>query len=162
MALPISFIGQEIADNTLRANGSPTTTHWRLPMTTLTAGNFTAQIAKTAALLEAVVGIIGGQVQKGTTTAAVDIVSSSPASSPLAQRENKWLCRYHGTTLNQKFTVSIGTADLSLLAGHSEFLDLTADPGLAFKTAFEALVVSPDDDAEAVVLDTVQFVGRNT
>jgi hypothetical protein len=85
-----------------------------------------------------------------------------PSSNVLAQRENKYLARYHGTTLNQKFQVSFGTADLSLLPSHSEFLDLTTGPGEALKSAFDAVVKSPDDSSEAVSLDSVQFVGRNS
>jgi len=162
MAKPGSFFEQEIADNTIRSNGAPTTTHWRVPITELTAGNLTAKNALIAALAEAVDAVIIGQIQKGVTILGTGYVSTSPASSALAQRENKWLCRYHDATTNDKFTVSIGTADLTLLANHSEFLDLTASVGADLKSAFEAIVVSPLDDTHAVVLDTVQFVGRNT
>jgi len=80
----------------------------------------------------------------------------------LAQREKKWLARYHDATNGQKFQVSWGTADLSLHMTNSEFLDLSTGAGAALKAAFEDVVVSPNDSSHAVVLDSVQFVGRNT
>jgi len=91
-----------------------------------------------------------------------DEISSAPAAVQAAQRENKLLLRYHGATSNQKFNVSIPTFDLTLLPNHSEFLDLTAGVGLALKDAFEDVVRSPNDSSEVVILDTAQFVGRNT
>jgi len=50
------------------------------------------------------------------------------------------------------------------LPDHSEFLDIvtTASPGKVFKDAFEAIVKSPDDASETVVVTSCQFVGRNT
>lgn len=162
MALPHSYFTQTIADNTVKPNGSPEITSYSVPITTLTAGNVVAKEILVANLLAAVDAIILGQDQKTEIVFDRGIVSYSPAASQLAQRENKWLCRYHGTTLHQKFQVSIGTADLTQLPNHSEFLDLTGGVGAALKTAFEAIVVSPDDAGEAVILDTVQFVGRNT
>jgi hypothetical protein len=162
MPLPTSFFSQTIGDNTVKSNGSPEITTYEVPITTLTAGNVTAKEVLIANLLAAVDAIILGQDQKTTIVWDRGIVGSTPAASQLAQRENKWLCRYHGNTLHQKFQVSIGTADLTQLPNHSEFLDLTGGVGAALKTAFEAIVVSPDDDSEAVTLDSVQFVGRNT
>ena len=80
----------------------------------------------------------------------------------LAQGENKWLLRYTSNTLHQKFQLSVGTADLSLLPSHQEFMDLSTGPGAALKAAFEAIARSPNAGAEAVTLDSVQYVGRNT
>lgn len=77
-----------------------------------------------------------------------------------AQREKKWLCRYHDATTQKKYVLELPGADLSKLAPASEFLDITAGDGLTFKNQFDAFVVAPDT-ANAVVLDEVQFVGRN-
>lgn len=162
MALPVSFYSLTLNDNTLRSNGIPESTNSEIAITTLTAANYAAQSALIAALQTAIDDVVIGVLAKATTTILRSILSSSPASSPLAQRENKWLLRYHGNTLQQKFQVSIGTADLSLLSNNSEFLDLTTSPGSALKSAFEAIAKSPDDGAESVTLDSVQFVGRNT
>jgi hypothetical protein len=162
MALPVSFMSLTKADNTLKPSGLPETTTITLPVTTLNAGNLAAQTTLISNLIGALGGITIGLATKYEIVVTRSVLGSGPASSPLAQRENKYLLRYHGTTLNQKFQASIGTADLSLLTGNSEFLDMTGTEGAALKTAFEAVVKSPDDGAEAVVLDSVQFVGRNT
>ncbi len=162
MALPVSYLSLTMADNTLSANGQPTTSNTEVPVITLTSGNFTAQATLHSDLINALEGITIGNPAKSQIVSNREIISAAPASDPLAQRENKWLLRYHGATLAQKFQVSIGTADLTQLTGNSEFLDLSAGTGLALKTAFEAVVRSPNDASEAVVLDSVQFVGRNT
>jgi len=162
MALPVSFMSLTMADNTVRSNGTPETTTISLPVTTLTAGNYAAQSALIAALVTALEGITIGNPIKSETVILRDIISAAAASDVLAQRENKYLLRYHGATLAQKFQASIGTADLTQLVDHSEFIDLTSGTGAALKSAFEAIVKSPDDASEAVVLDSVQFVGRNT
>jgi len=162
MALPVSYFGMTYNDNTLKGNGIPESTSFRVPTTTITAANIVAQEAFITSFVAATNAITIGQEAKQTVTARDTLVSTSPAASPLAQRENKWLCRYHDVTTQQKFTISIGTADLSLLANNSEFLDITQDEGLDFKLAFDDLVKSPSDPTHGVSLDSVQFVGRST
>jgi len=162
MALPVSFMSLTMADNTVKANGQPETTTISLPVTTLSAANYAAQSALIAALVTALEGVTIGNPAKSETVILREIISASPASDVHAQRENKWLIRYHGNTLEQKFQASIGTADLDQLIANSEFMDLTTGAGAALKSAFEAIVKSPNDAAEAVTLDSVQFVGRNT
>jgi len=162
MALPVSFMSLTMADNTVSPSGKPETSTISLPVTTLSAANYAAQSALIAALVTALEGITIGNPAKSETVILREIISAAPASDPLAQRENKFLLRYHGTTLNQKFQASIGTADLTQLMTNSEFIDLSAGAGAALKSAFEAVVKSPNDAAESVVLDSVQFVGRNT
>lgn len=162
MALPLSFFSQTIADNTVKNNGQPETSTWSVAVTTLTAANLVAQAALISALDTAISAILLGLTQKDEVVLSRNVLTSGPAASNLAQRENKYLVRYHGATLNKKFNVSLPTADLSLLPNHSEFLDITAGVGLAVKSAWELVVKSPDDGAEATILDSIQFVGRNT
>lgn len=162
MALPVSFLTQTKSDNTLKANGDAETTSWRLPVTTINAGNFTAQATKLTTLDGAIAAITLGRTIRTATLVNVFEQAATPASDPLAQRENKWLARYHDATNGQKFQVSWGTADLSLHMANSEFLDLSTGAGAALKTAFEDVVVSPNDSSHTVVLDSVQFVGRNS
>ena len=163
MAIPLSYVAETIADNTVNQNtGAPTTSSWQVPVANLTAANLVAQSTLISNLFTAVAGVTIGNVLKSDITQSRNIVGFGPSSNVLAQRENKYLCRYHGATLNQKFQVSLPTADLSKLPTHSEFLDLTTGVGQALKIAFEAVVVSPDNSSEAVILDSVQFVGRNT
>lgn len=162
MALPVSFWGQTLNDNTIKSNGEPENASYRVPVITLTAANLVAQQALHANLAAAVAGVTMGTVRHTTTLLDETIGTLNPAASTLAQRENKFLCRYHDVTTGQKYRVSLPTADLSTLPNNSEFLDLTTGPGAALKTAFEAVVRSPGNAANAVTLDTVQFVGRNS
>lgn len=162
MPLPLSFYALTIADNTLKGNGQPETTRWELPVTTLTPSNVAAQETLMGNLQTAVAAITIGQFIKNETVYARNIIGAGIASSTLAQRENKWLIRYHDAVNQQKFQVSIGTADLTLLVSGEEFLVISGGPGGDLKTAFEAVIVSPNDSSHAVVVDSVQFVGRNT
>jgi len=162
MALPTSFYSETVADNTVKGNGQPETATWSVPITTLTAANLVAQTTLIGNLSTAVNALLMGEVVKKEVVQDRVDFPDVPATSILAQRENKFLARYHGTTLGKKFRVSFPVADLTNLMDHSEFVDLTTGAGAALKTAFEALVKSPDDGSEDVVLDSVQFVGRNT
>jgi hypothetical protein len=160
VGIPVSFYALTQNDNT--SNPKQESTVSRVAITTLTAGNLTAQLALITALENGLEGICIGNPAKSEVVLARTVISEAPASDPLAQREIKWLIRYHGATLNEKFQITLGTADLSQLTGGSEFLDLTGGAGAALKTAWEAIVKSPGDGAESTVLDSVQFVGRNT
>lgn len=162
MPLPLSFYGITVYDHTVNSKGQPESTSMQIPVATLTPANVAAQITLANNLQTALAAIVLGTFAKSESTYARNLLGTTPAASPLAQRENKWLMRYHDATTFQKFQVSIGTADLTLVSGNTEFLDLTADEGLALKTAFEAVVVSPADSTHATILDSVQFVGRNT
>jgi len=162
LATPQSFYSETIADNTVKTNGQPETSTWQVAIAELTAANVVAQEGLLTTLSSAVGNVILGNLLRTQIVLSRDEISSAPAALQAAQRENKLLLRYHGATSNQKFNVSIPTFDLSLLPNHSEFLDLTAGDGATLKSAFEAVVRSPNNDTEVVILDTAQFVGRNT
>lgn len=163
MAKPISFYGVAIADNTLAPNGKPESTTAEVPIADIDETNFVAVSAAANDLRLALEAITLGVVYQQTLIAERFLVTARvPAASNLAQGENKWLCRYHDNTTYSAYVVSFGTADLSLLTANSEFLSLAAGVGLAFKTAFEAVVKSPADSTHSVTLDSVQFVGRNS
>jgi len=163
MPLPDSFFSETIADNTAKANGLPETGNFRVPITHVTAANYAAVQTAITAFTTALAGIIiGDPIRYVTESSIFNTSNPSPSTNPLAQRENKYLCRYHDAINGQKFSVSIPTADLSVKMTNSEFIDLTAGVGASLKTAFEGVVVSPNDYSHATVLDSVQFVGRNT
>jgi len=162
MPLPVSFIGYTLADNTLKKNLSPETTSTRLPITTLTAANVVATQTLVLDLLTALNAILLGNPLKSSLIFDEHMLSTDPASTTLAQRENKWLFRWHDNTTQQKGQYSIGTADLTMLEPHSEFMPVNADEGLAVKIAWEAVVKSAYDSSHTSVLDSIQFVGRNT
>jgi len=162
MTVPASYYEQTWNDNTMKANGQPESASITLAIATLSAANVVAKKALIDTLRTTIATLVIGVDAKHELTFEKVITSQNRASSTLAQRENKWLVRYHGNTSLKKFQCSIPTADLSLLPDGSEFLDMTDTDPAAFKSAFEAIVVSPDDGAEAVTVDSVQFVGRNT
>ena len=161
MALPTSFLSLTLNDNTLKPNGEPESGTIKLPIVTLTAGNLTATLTLISDLINGLEGITIGNPAKSEVVLSRTIISVEPAATAQAQRENKFLLRYHGATNGQKFVASLPTADLDQVMTNSEFVDLSTGAGAALKSAFEALVKSPNDAAEAVVLDSVQFVGRN-
>lgn len=160
MAKPVSKVNMTIADHGSGAqpNGEQSTAQFWI--TTIIAGNYTTVQTAIAALAVAVNATQIGVETKRTTVAAEVVQGSGPASSGLAQRENKWLLRYHDSTTDEKFTIEIPCADLTLLAANSEFMDQTLSAWTGLKTAFEALVLGPNDSG-ATVLDSAQFVGRN-
>jgi len=157
MALPISFLGESTIDYSNESAG------WEVPVITLTAANFTAQAALHAALIAAVATIKLTTTNKTTLVANRAKIGATPPTNPLAQRENKWLLRYHDAVTLQKFQVTIPGADLGLLSSspQTDFMDTSLGAWTSLKSAFEAVVVSPDTAANAVILDSAQFVGRN-
>jgi len=159
MARPVSRISQTLQDYGTPGSGSGAEkSNWSVWISTLTAANFTAQQGLISALFTAALDLTVGS-QAATNILAVSTVSSVVNTNPLAQRENKWLVRYHDAN-STKFTVEIPTADLSLLDTGTEFLDLAGTEAAAFVTAFEAVVKSPDDPTLATTVDSIQFVGR--
>lgn len=81
------------------------------------------------------------------------------ATSPLAQREVKWYLRYTDDVTGDKGGAEYPCADLSLLSGGTDFLDLSAGAGAALKTAVDTYGRSRLGNA--ITLQSVQFVGRN-
>lgn len=162
MATPTSFASWTYNDSTIDPKtGRPENSSFGVAITNLTAANVDAQITLRDALTTAIEAIVLGVLAKQEIVFDRTPMSATPANDQYAQRENKLLLRYKGVTSNKNFRSEIPTFDLGLLPLHSEFLDLTADEGLALKTAWDAFVKSPDDDTEAVSLISAQFVGRN-
>lgn len=162
MASPTSFAGWTYNDSTIKPNGEPESGSFQVAITNLTAANVAAQTTLRDNLTTAIDALLLGVLAKTELVFDRVLVSQLPANDQLAQREIKLLLRYEGATTHKKFRTSLPTFDLSTLPLHDEFLDLTSGAGAALKTAWEAFVKSPDDDTEATVLLTAQFVGRNT
>lgn len=123
------------------------------------AGFLTAFGAMRAAIEGITLGVASQEGWVGDST----ILSAALPASQAAQRESKWLVRYHNTVTNKPHTLEIPTADLvgvTLLAG-SDFADLTVAPMSTFVSNFNSFARGPDSDVDAVVVDSVQFVGRN-
>jgi len=162
MARPISKASQTLQDYGTPGSGTGAEkSNWAFWIATLTAANIVAQTGLVSTLYAAALDITLGS-QAASNILAVSSQSAVVNTNPLAQRENKWLVRYHDSG-NTRFTLEIPTADLSLLDTGTEFLNLAdAGPIAAFVTAFEAVVKSPDDPALTTTIDSIQFVGRRS
>jgi hypothetical protein len=159
MARPVSQASQTLQDYGTPGSGSGAEkSSWAFWISTLTAGNIAAQLGLISALYTAALDLTLGS-QAGSRVLAVATASAVENTNPLAQRENKWLVRYHDSA-STRFTLEIPTADLSLLDTGTEFLDLAGTEAAAFVTAFEAVVKSPDDPTLTTTVDSIQFVGR--
>lgn len=160
--MALSHYKQTLNDNTLnKRTGQPESAHFRVPIITATPATIANIETLVGNLKVAINGISNGVFSSSEIVYSGTDAVSTRAASTSDQRENKWMCRYHDATTGRKSRVTIPVADLSVLADGEEFLDLTADPGLAFKTAFEAIVRDEVTPGNSIVLDSVQFVGRN-
>jgi hypothetical protein len=136
-------------------------TTFRVKTTPLTATNFDAQVALNVALGAAIAGITRGHQVK--ISYGNEITTVQTPDDPLSQRENKWLIRFHDATTDAVQTpIELGTADLTLLDPNNRGFAEMGDSGPvdAFVDAFEAYVLSAAGNA--VVVDSIEFVGRNT
>jgi len=103
-----------------------------------------------------------GVASQDVITLDRNTLSADVPTNVFAQRELKWLVHYHSNTLNEKFTLEIPTADPTgrLIAG-TDLMDLTETNAASWKTNFEILAVSPNDDTDQCTVDFVELVGRN-
>lgn len=117
--------------------------------------------AAITAIVSAVDGVTLGNRQDAVFVEETtkDAGTAGPSSNPLAQREIKWLVRAVDDVNGKNVQIEIPTADLSLLTGGNDFLDLGGTEAAALVTALEANVLSVDGNAISV--SSIQFVGRN-
>ena len=129
-------------------------------MADLTAGNIVAQLALVDALLTALGDI--SFIPFGNVVNARDVPSVGAATDEDGQREFKARVRYADDVTGARFSVEIPAPVRTgnLVAG-TDFFNLAATDVAAFVTAFEALVKSPDDLANAVTVVNIQSVGRS-
>lgn len=158
MPLPVSFFSLSVVDyGKERSNVS-------IPITSLTPANVVATQTSISALRAAIQALILGlPVQETTTYNKVNLGAPGlGAATKQAQRENKWLIRYYDAVDFKQYSFEIPTADLALLPGASDKVDLVAPPAGAwttFKSALVAVMVSPNGNA--IVPTEAVFVGRN-
>jgi len=152
MAVPLSFYELSFVDYSREKS------RVRVPVTTLTAANLVATVAKIATLSGAIADVSQGNPFANHTQLSQDIAADTPPSNVNAQRERKWLVRYHDASA-RKFQAEIPCADLTALATNSDFMDTTDALFTALKAAWEDVVISPDDSS-ATTLDSLEHVGR--
>lgn len=111
----------------------------------------------------AIEGITEGIVAKETWVGDSTDLSAAAPTAVTAQVERKWLVRYHDTVTQKKYRAELPTAELvtGRLLANSDFADLTDTNMAAFVSWFNGFARSPDSDTNAVVIDSVQHVGRN-
>jgi hypothetical protein len=113
-------------------------------------------------------------MQKENLQVFSTILSQTPPTNEFAQRETKWLVKYHDSQpffdppddaipnegYLKPFDFEIAAADLSLLDNNSDFLPFTVTQAGALKSAAEAMLRSPYGGT--ITVDSIQQVGRNT
>lgn len=156
MAQPVSSAGETYRDYGTKGEKSS----FEITVVDLTAANVAAQVALLITLWNAIDAMLLGNIASRQYTLLRVAPDDTAVTNPLAQRENKWLVRYHDTS-GRKFTVELPTADVSLLDTGTEFLDLAGTEAAAFVSAFQAVAKSPTDQS-TVLVDSIQFVGRRS
>jgi len=140
----------------------------------VTAVSLPGLLTQIGAFRTAVDGLSIGTMNKENLLAFSTILDQDLPASEFAQRETKWVVKYHDNTqffdapVNaipnagylKPFDFEIGAADLSLLEDNADFLPLDGAEAAALVTAFEAMGRSPYGGA--VVVDAIVQVGRNT
>ena len=124
----------------------------------VTSANYDAQVALADAIVSAIDGVSIAEIDNHDFTSRATDLAPTPPTNQFAQRETKWLVSMIDTSGNPS-NVEIGGADLGLLTGGSDELDLSAGAGLALKDAIEAYHRSLQGNT--VTVQTVRHVGRN-
>lgn len=134
----------------------------RVKSADLTAANIVAQIAAGDALVTAIEGItLGLSSVKHYEAKRSPLSGEVRATDTGAQRELKWLVRYHDDTTFERATCELPCADTAQLDPNNRGYAQMGDSGVvdAFVTAFEAFAIGPGGNA--AVVDDILLVGRN-
>jgi hypothetical protein len=125
----------------------------------MTAANFDASVTAWNGLRDAIEAVTLASLQTVTFLAVVQEPMGALPVSEYARRESKWLVKYQQAD-GVFGSFEIPAADLTLLNGRTELMNLGAGAGLALRTAIEANVIGRDGAAVSVI--EVQHVGRAT
>jgi len=131
-----------------------------VPTTDITAANIVAQTAALDTLRQSMEKLmLGGLVSRSLVAWTND--TKTEASSPYAQRENKWLIRFHEDISNgPTHYLEIPTANLNYLdPTANDTINRTDSDVIDFIADFEAVV---EVNGNAVVVDSIAFVARRT
>lgn len=131
-----------------------------IPCVDLHAGNIVEVTTKLEALRAALEAITLGGNESKALVAWVNDAKSAPAG-PRAQREIKWLVKYHEVTGgNPTHYLEIPCADLDLLdPDRTDAVDMSHESVVAFVEAFEAAVTVNE---HAVVVDDIIYASRKS
>lgn len=144
------------------ASNEDTVTSFNLPTLLADGSNYAALTTLYTALEAAVENITSG-VQKQRKVTALEERLTNVVPTDDSRRENKWRVVYEAFDTKAIYDLTIGCADWTGInrAGTTDWWDMTnmSATMTAFKTAFEAAVVMPNN--ATVTLLGVQDVGRN-
>lgn len=131
-----------------------------VPMVDITSANIVAQTAALDSFRTAMEAITLGGLESRSLVAWTNDTKTAP-SSAFAQREVKWLVKYHEDISNgPTHYMEIPCADLAKLDPNSNDKALMTDADVAaFVVAFEAVVVV---GGNACVVDEILFVSRRS
>lgn len=131
-------------------------------LTQITAGNLVATLGLVDTLIAAMQAITVGQLARSKVTVREQNEDTVTPTNPQAQREKKWLVKYHDTVTGKKYRLEIPTADLSggNLNTNSDQANLADTQIAAFVTAFQAVATDPDTGLNPVAVDEILFVGK--
>ncbi len=131
----------------------------------LTMANFDGQMNLMDQLWSKLFPLTEGLTVQRTRTVFTVGSGEGKASSPTAQREQKWLVIYEDDVTKKVYQVSIPTAELTsgvggtLLDGPSQQANFASDAWADFIVAFENVVVSENDNTVTIL--SAKHVGRN-
>jgi len=137
-----------------RFNKTSTTT---IHSAALTSGNIAAQAGLRATMVAALEDLTLCLLKQETVIAETITNAISPPTDVNAVKGKKWQVRATDTNGNS-VGFSIPGADLTLAAGVSQSIDLTAGDGLAAKNAIEAFALS--NDGEAIVVTEIIYLDK--
>lgn len=125
----------------------------------LTQAGYDASITALNGLRDAIEAVTLASLSKQTIQAVENELAWVLPVSQYAQRESKWLVKYQQAD-GVFGSFEIPAADLTLLNGHTEVMDIAAGAGLALVAAVEGNVIGRDGALVSVV--EIQHVGRAT
>lgn len=126
----------------------------------VTDGAFDLEDLGAIALMNAIDNVIDGAVKTGTLSTITRV--SNVAHATTGQREDKWLLQYEDTTTHVLYNMELPCRKKTLEPPvDTDLMPLAEAPWSALKTAFDnGIIKSPDGNA--VSLQSVRYVGRNT
>lgn len=111
-------------------------------------------------LLAAINGVLLHDLD-GQQVSVLSVPAGAKATSPAAQREQKWMvvCSFTNNSVPGTFKIELPMADPAFLSPDSENLDLSSTEGAALKTQLETWGRSKYGDA--ITVQYAKLVGRN-
>jgi hypothetical protein len=125
----------------------------------LSPANVAAQETALTDLATAILAITLGVKNKQEIVYSSSTPTNTPASSPVAQRETKWLVRFTDTVNGRKGSIELPCAEADTHIVTNTDIGLLTGEMATFVSALEAVMLSVDGNAIDVL--GITLVGRN-